>query len=221
MKITPVALGAALAGDLGNFITATTPGGIERQEAEGQRQLVSSKITRLPKEMNDYRFRGMATSDVYRLAGIEVVGEHDDLFLNVKIPEGWSLEATDHSMWSKLLDDKGRERGSVFYKAAFYDRSAHFNFTQRFKAVCEPDDAYKSDVSYEERKKIKRVGRVYDCETIVFETLKREPVEAVRGDQSTWLAQDQQEKDIRAEAEYWLTMKGYPDFADPLKYWEL
>ncbi len=27
-------------------------------------------------------------------------------------------------MWSDLLDEKGRKRGAIFYKAAFYDRRA-------------------------------------------------------------------------------------------------
>ena len=35
-------------------------------------------------------------------------------------------------MWSDLVDDKGRKRTSIFYKAAFYDRSAHIGVNRRY-----------------------------------------------------------------------------------------
>lgn len=218
--ITPAALGAALSGDMENFIAATTPGGIERQEAEGQRQLVTAENARLPKDINDYRFRGKVAAEVYALAGIKVVGDYDDLFLNVQLPEGWKLEPTDHSMWSKLLDEKGRERAAIFYKAAFYDRNAHFSFTPRFRAGEEPEDAYKTNASYEEREKMLRFGRVYDGGNLVFETEGREPVKIERGDMAAYEASEKQKNELRAEAEAWLTKNGYPDHDDPLKYWD-
>lgn len=218
--ISPAALGAALNGNPGNVIAATTPGGIERQEAEGQRQLVSAEVSRLPKDINYPRFRGKTAAEVYALAGFEVIGDCDDIFLNVKLPEGWKLQATDHSMHSDLLDEQGRKRAGIFYKAAFYDRNAHFNFTARFRANCEPADAYKSSASYEERKQMKRFGRVYDGDSVVFETEGREPIQGMSGDMaSSWLASEQQEKELRAEAEAWLIENGYPDFNDPLQYW--
>lgn len=216
---SPTALGAALSGNLENVIVAATPGGIERQEAEGQRQLVSAEVSRLPKDISDYRFRGKTAAEVYALAGIEVMGDCDDIFLNVKLPEGWKLQATDHSMHSDLLDEQGRKRAGIFYKAAFYDRNASFNFTTRFRAGCEPADAYKSGASYEERKLMKRFGRVYDGETVVFESEGREPVQTVSGDRASWEASEQQEKELRAEAEAWLIENGYSDFNDPLQYW--
>lgn len=73
------------------------------------------------------------TKQQYEKMGIKVIGEYDDLFYNVQLPEGWKVEATEHSMWNNLLDDKGRKRASFFYKAAFYDRDAFINFNIRFK----------------------------------------------------------------------------------------
>ena len=32
-------------------------------------------------------------------------------------------------MWSSVVDELGRERAAVFYKAAFYDRRAHMTLT--------------------------------------------------------------------------------------------
>lgn len=213
--ITPAAFGAAMRGNMDNFMVAMTPGGIEAQEAQGQRDLVNSE--RLPKEINNHRFRGKDAKEVYALAGIEVLGEHDNIFLNVKLPTGWKLEPTDHSMWSKLLDEKGRERAAIFFKAAFYDYNAHFSFTPRFRATVEPEDACKTDVSYEERDKMKIYGRVYDGGAVVFQTEGREPIASSR---DTWQAKDAQEKELRAAAENWLKESGYPEFGDPLKYWE-
>ena len=48
----------------------------------------------------------------------------DELFQEVTLPQGWKIQPTEHSMWSNILDEKGNNRGSIFYKAAFYDRCA-------------------------------------------------------------------------------------------------
>ena len=195
---------AALNGNLENIIAAITPGGIERQELEGQRELVSTEVSRLPKEINGYNLQDEKMIKGYALLGIEVLDEHDDIFLNVRLPTGWKLQATDHSMYSDLLDNQGRKRGSIFYKAAFYDRRANFDFITRFRVVCEPEDAH---ASYETYKKL--YGRVYDGNTVIFESEGRE---RIRDD---W----NQREELCAEAEAWLVENGYPDFNDPLLYW--
>lgn len=122
MKLTPAAVSAAARGDLENFMVAATPGGIERQEAMGQAALVGTKNT-LPKECPRVQLEKL---------GFVFGNDVDDLFVNVTFPAGWSKKATDHSMWSDLLDAKGRKRGSIFYKAAFYDRSSHMGLNQRY-----------------------------------------------------------------------------------------
>jgi hypothetical protein len=75
----------------------------------------------------------MATSDVLPTAGLSalpsewgiVIGEaQDDLFTAVTLPAGWRKVTTEHSMWTRLLDNDSRERARIFYKAAFYDRRA-------------------------------------------------------------------------------------------------
>jgi hypothetical protein len=122
--ITPAALNALLKGDIKNFNVASTPGGIEAQEVEGQKEFVASKT--LPKEINS----GGTKEELERM-GI-VFGEIvDDLFINVTLPKGWKIEASDHSMWSDLIDDKGCVKASIFYKAAFYDRKAFININSR------------------------------------------------------------------------------------------
>lgn len=91
---------------------------ILNQEAAGQRQLVNSD--RLPTESNN-------TDAEFAAIGV-TLGDpdpSDPLFRPAILPDGWRREATDHSMHSKVVDQHGRERISVFYKAAFYDRKAH------------------------------------------------------------------------------------------------
>ncbi len=97
-----------------------TPGGIERQEAEGQREFVSSETLPLdcPREQLEK-------------LGFEFGDAVDELFVKVRFPSGWTKRATEHSMWSDLIDPHGRKRGGIFYKAAFYDRKAHMGLDCR------------------------------------------------------------------------------------------
>ena len=59
--------------------------------------------------------------------GIQKGNQIDDLFCETTLPTGWSKVSTDHSMWSKLLDKKGRVRAMIFYKGVYYDRDAFIN----------------------------------------------------------------------------------------------
>jgi hypothetical protein len=92
---------------------------IERMERDGQRQLVNSD--RLPAKCGDHApwlALGFTFGDP---------DPDDPLFMPATLPPGWQRKATDHSMGSVIVDTLGRERVSIFYKAAFYDRSAHMN----------------------------------------------------------------------------------------------
>ena len=82
-----------------------------------------------PKEYNG---RDFTTEKIFDALGIKVLGVDDNLFWNVELPEGWKIVPTEHSMWSKLVDSLGRERLSIFYKGAFYDRRAFFSLVSRY-----------------------------------------------------------------------------------------
>jgi hypothetical protein len=100
-------------------------GTIERAEARGQADLVKSAD--FPRKM-----MGVCKEQVAAGTGI-VFGENvNDLFVSVTLPDGWKLVATDHNMWSDLVDNKGRKRASVFYKAAVYDRDAFARFNKYY-----------------------------------------------------------------------------------------
>jgi hypothetical protein len=93
-------------------------GYIEGMEASGQRQLVASDKLPVKAPWEELEALGF-------VRGEPVPG--DDLFVHCTLPQGWTRAGTGHSMWSKILDERGLERVSVFYKAAFYDRDAHAN----------------------------------------------------------------------------------------------
>lgn len=91
-------------------------GYIEDMEAAGQTQLVNSD--RLPTDNQD--------REAMEALGF-VFGETDPadpIFLSATLPDGWKRAASDHSMWSHIVDERGIRRVAIFYKAAFYDRSA-------------------------------------------------------------------------------------------------
>lgn len=91
---------------------------IEAQERAGQQQLVASTL--LPTRVNhgtDADFEAVGFT-----FGKPVNG--DTLFRPATLPEGWEKQGSDHDMWSYIVDGLGRQRVSVFYKAAWYDRDA-------------------------------------------------------------------------------------------------
>jgi hypothetical protein len=197
-------------------------GAIERMESAGQKQLTESaelplrlnafkgeldkigiQIERLP---DDADYDKPLARPVYEKLGIKVLESTDSLFVTVEMPEGWKVTATDHSMWNKLLDDKGRERGSIFYKAAFYDRDAFFNLGKRFGI-----DAYypmdKDGNSVEYGKHTHFATAATDCGKPIHTV-------GVREEGNYDLADTH-----RAAAKEWLD-KNYPDCENPFAYWE-
>lgn len=137
-RLTPAALVAANAGNLKNFMAAITPGGIEAQEKAGQ--LEQAALETLPIDLGrDGRDGTLARKDWERL-GFQFGMKIDELFVEAKFPPGWSKRPTDHSMWTDVIDDKGRVRAAIFYKAAFYDCRAHAKLLQRFSTAIDNTD---------------------------------------------------------------------------------
>lgn len=131
LNMTPAALSALASGDVHNALVAATPGGIEAQEKAGQ-AVLTQKFNQLPKEYLYWQGKGTYREAMERL-GFKFGDDVDNLFVSVTPPAGWTLRPSDHSMHSYIHDDQGRKRGSVFYKAAFYDRRAHFSLSTRYQ----------------------------------------------------------------------------------------
>lgn len=169
-----------------------SPTSIEAQEARGQAQLMESDV--LPVKGSD---------------GLEKLGfklgepsPDDPLFRPVTFPPGWTKKpAPDHSMWSYLYDDKGRERGNVFYKAAFYDRRADMHFVHRYK------------VEWLDLDDFENCGRkVVDNATgkVLFES-SVQPEER----EERWSVQDENGQKCKG----WLN-EHFPEWGDPFAYWD-
>lgn len=189
LHITTAAIAAAAAGDFANALVAATPGGIERQEKEGQQALVQS--TDMPLTLTPGR-------EAFEKVGFTFGEEVNDLFCNATLPAGWKKVATDHSMWSKIVDDQGRERVSIFYKAAFYDREAFGRLVGRYTLT--------TLYSGEGIPKDHNVCVVKDGDNVVW---RGTPARS-----RDWDAQEAQSTAGTA----WLAEK-FPDWRDPTAYW--
>ena len=203
--MNPAALAALLNGDFANAIAASTPGGIEAQEAAGQRAMAATQ--NLPRE-------GLNREMMEELGF--VFGENvDGLFVSAKFPEGWTIKPTSHSMHSDLLDDKGRKRASIFYKAAFYDRNANIYLTKRYnyrQFPCDenndvlPDECDWNSVQYDtvaatdNDKPIHFFGMVTRVNT--YDRGYYDLVDKMRADAAEWLD------------------KNFPDHKNVLAYWD-
>ena len=89
---------------------------IGNMEAASQRQLVASQLLPTDTHKTDAEFEalGFVFGDL---------ADGDPMFRHTTLPEGWAKRGSDHE--SYVVDGHGRERASVFYKAAFYDRRAY------------------------------------------------------------------------------------------------
>lgn len=146
---------------LAEMVMRGSSNAIERQEATGQRELCNSQM--LPVKGGMYA--RYSTNDILRSWGV-VLGDpctDDELFRPCQLPDGWSIKPTGRSMWSGLLDERGRQRASIFYKAAFYDRKAHIILLGRYRI-----DAY----SLWKREDDFRQACVKDGDSVVFTSSK-------------------------------------------------
>jgi hypothetical protein len=190
----------AATGDLG--------AAIRNQEARGQQDLIFNDV--LPKKC--------IYCDREQLEQMGIVfGEPvDELFIEAKLPEGWKKKPLEHSMWSELVDDKGRTRARIFYKAAFYDREAHIGIVPRFVCTTEPVCGYEADWEEVQESDIHAV--VKDCGKIVWKSKPVAPSPEAGSTREDWDAFDERKKRILDEARSWLG-EHYPNWEDPLEHW--
>ena len=188
--VSPAGLSALAVGDIENFLAASTEGGIEAQEAAGQADFVQSQS--LPAECPQADLEALGF-----VFGVAV----DDLFVSVTFPDGWQVKPTDHAMWNDLIDEQGRKRGGIFYKAAFYDRSAHMRLNRRFQ-VSRNYDLTDGEVQVQ----------VIDGEKVIFST---RIASAEKHSKAFWAL----EEILMQEAQVYLT-KHYPDHNNCNAYWQ-
>lgn len=173
---------------------------ILRQEAQGQRELARSET--LPTEMS------AEDRAALEKAGVVFEGPvaNDKLFQHARLPSGWRIAPTDHSMWSNLVDANGRKRASVFYKAAFYDRAAHLHVVRRFSV---------RRAFFDDRRVV--AAEVLDGDAVLFET-PRVVVEGSEDSRDFWLRFEEARTKATQDATAWLDAR-YPKWRDANSYW--
>lgn len=82
-------------------------------------QLSAKGDTILPKKV-----LGGSAKDLIKL-GFTLGPEIDELFQVGHPPHGWEMRPSNHSPWSLIYDDEGRERVAVFCKVTPEERLAH------------------------------------------------------------------------------------------------
>jgi hypothetical protein len=191
----PAALEAALSGDFANAMVASTPGGIEAQEKAGQASLVKS--TNMPKDLSPSR-------EAFENLGFVFGDDVDDLFVSATLPAGWTRAATDHSMHSDILDEKGRKRVGVFYKAAFYDRKASAHLVARFRV----------------EKLYPETGGAIDRDALLPTIITDAGVEIHRVGESKYLHDWEKSDRLEAEASKWLD-ENRAGWRNPVQSWSI
>jgi len=101
------------------------PDKIEEQEVLGASEVV---------EYDSIPTNGCSTDqeiESFTNLGFEIhaVFSNDELFRGASLPPGWKKRPTGHNMWTEIVDETGKKRFSIFYKAASYDRDAFIRAT--------------------------------------------------------------------------------------------
>jgi len=186
-KISPLEI-------LADAITKDTSKTITDMESEGQQSFVMSDTLPTISYDDDKKIL-----ESWGFVFGEVVKD-DPLFQYCKLPNGWKREKTFHYMHSDILDEKGRKRISVFYRAAWYDRKVNYHIKQRF--------TMQSD--YEKRKAGIAVSFVSDVDKRIWTSNFIQ----VENDDNYYKALDKTDK----EANNWLD-QNYPDWRKTGAYW--
>ena len=142
----------------------------------------------------------------------------DDLFRYAKMPPGWEKKVADPSdpRHMALFDEKGRRRAFIFYKAAFYDRSANVYLTRRFRT------GYESTVKDRRDYDAPVHAVVEDADGTVLwkstEVFTKEMAKQARAENPDWMGSSHGDL-AREAARVWLCANGYPDYESVLAYW--
>lgn len=179
-------------------------------EANGQQELATANCylprsmgiggqgTLVRKQLESY---GIQFHEIQFHKGVPTTDE-DPLFIRVTLPAGWKIAPTNHSMHSDLLDDKGRQRASIFYKAAYYDRRADMTLCRRYAVSLYQErleDASGMVTSYR--------AAITDC---------GKPIHWVR----SWVARNYEDGDAcDKECQAYLN-EHFPKWQDVTAYWE-
>lgn len=167
--------------------------------SEGIETVETAEQNRAQAECN-LPIRMIPSKEAFEALGFIFEDIDDDILCKATLPKGWKLKASENEYGTDLIDEKGRKRGSSFYKGAFYDRNGHMNLSQRFNIAYNATNPEKWEGPY--------TVLVKDADgTILFTAGK---YEKIYSDEYCALM-DQAEEYLRTN---------YPEWKDPTKYWD-
>lgn len=172
---------------------------IEAQEAAGQRTMIASE--ELPRKLE-----GAHQWELEQL-GFKFGNEISELFIEAQLPPGWTKVATSHAMHSDILDEQGRKRAGIFYKAAFYDERADMSMVSRYSisAYEKTEDGASYQLAITDSGKVAKSFGVWGSADA---NRQRDQI------QSEMAVRDK----LEAEAKAWLK-KRRPLWPNPMLYW--
>lgn len=205
------------------FVDAFVVGGpnaIDLQEFQGQSSLVVSDT--LPASLWSGPAGFMSYEDNQQIArtaleswSIKFLGPvpGDPIFQFVQLPTGWGKVPTNHSMLSMLVDDQGRERARIIYKAAYYDRHADLVLQSRYgiHESCYDMKWVRSEDEELFEAYVTDGGVVFNGHRVIYTS----DVVVLEGDRQ---ARYRATREAMKQAEEWLTAN-YPEFQNPTAYW--
>ncbi len=115
------------------------PESVAASESRGAAQIVASEqipVEGLAELLPIMQLAGFTFPGLRTVKGVPRGSKDDELFVDAVFPKGWTRRRTEHAMHTDILDEKGRKRFGVFYKAAFYDRKAGIHACHRVHIRC-------------------------------------------------------------------------------------
>lgn len=167
-------------------------------DTQGQRALVSR--LHLPRQID--QLHPITWHELCERWDLRIVGNFDALFFAVEMPKGWRMHPlNEHSMWSILEDELGRERATVFYRANRPRKSATLYVRNRFDIYEHYEDPSDNTVriicARDGQRIFREFGRVPFGGTGFFKEVER----------------------VRATARAWFAEE-FPGWEDPFAYWD-
>lgn len=196
------------------------PNAIDLQEFQGQSSFVASDTLPIstwsgPSLGDDTKNQRIAKSALESWS-IKFLGPvpDDQLFQFVELPDGWKKVPTHHAMLSMLVDDQGRERARIFYKADYYDRNASLMLTPRYGIH---ESCYDSKWTRGEDEELFEAhvtdgGVVLDNRKIIYTT----DLVVLKGDRKD---RYRATREATKQAEAWLDAN-FPERQNPTAYWD-
>ena len=200
--------------NVNDMLIAMIPGGIEASEKIGQIDVARSETLPRIGLLGEDRAR-------WESVGVRILdegdstraGTEDALFCRVELPAGWRKVPADHYLYTNLVDQRGRERGQIFYKAAFYDRSANITMLRRFGVKRDyARDDFRSVIQYQ----------VTDGGVVVFRSEERSAYDTGKTGEHgvrAYALNDVIEMALKLSCLTWLAERGIVDH-DPAANWD-